>query len=300
MLPVVCLYGIIVWILCGLIEQHWWIQFACFAVSSFLMIILNNQNALIRIYSRSITAAFIILSCTACFLFPNIQGAIVQLCIIASLILLYQTYQDRQSVGLCFYTFLVLGVGSLLDVRTLWFVPIYWIFIALFVYSLSFKTFLSSLLGILLPYWCVSAWLLWKGNGDFSYFHDHFVPLAKFALHVAYTTISPLHIAVLAFIMILAITGSVHFLRTSYNDKIRTRQIYYSLMFLNAFALFFLILQPQTEDIMLRVIILTTCPLIGHFISLTYTRITNIAFCIILAVSLILTILSVWTSSLIF
>jgi hypothetical protein len=59
-------------------------------------------------------------------------------------------------------------------------------------------------------------------------------------------------------------------------------------------------LQPQTEDIMLRVIILTTCPLIGHFISLTYTRITNIAFCIILAVSLILTILSVWTSSLIF
>ena len=57
-----------------------------------------------------------------------------------------------------------------------------------------------------------------------------------------------------------------------------------------------MILQPQTEDIMLRTMIITTSPLIGHFVSLTHTRITNIAFFVILAVSLVLTILSIWVS----
>ena len=299
-LSAVSLYGIGVWLLCGLIGQQWWIQFACFALSSILMAILNNQNALIRIYSRSVSAAFIILSCTACFLFPSLKGAVLQLCLVASMLTMYQTYQNQQSVGLLFYTCFILGLGSLIEVRMLWFVPVYWIIIALFIYSMSFKTFLASLLGIILPYWCVSAWLLWRENGDFSYFLDHFTPLWDLGFPAGYTAIPPVHIAVFVFLVILTLTGVIHFIRTSYNDKIRIRQIYYSFMFINFVAFAFLILQPQTEDVMLRAMIITTSPLIGHFVSLTYTRITNIAFCIIIAVSLILTILSIWTSSSIF
>ncbi len=300
MLSAVILYGIGIWLLCGLIGQQWWVQFASFILSSFMMVILNNQNALIRIYSRSVSAAFIILSCAACFLFSSFAGAIVQLCLVASLLTIFQTYQDRQSTGLIFYTFLLLGLGSLFDVRTLWLVPVYWILMALFVYSFSFKTFLASLVGPLLPYWCVSAWLLWREDGDFSYFPSHFSPLWDIEFPADYAAIPTMHFVVLAFLAILTLTGVIHFIRTSYNDKIRIRQIFYSFMFLNLVAFSILILQPQTEDIMFRAIIITTSPLIGHFVSLTYTRITNIAFCVILAVSLILTIFSVWTSSSIF
>lgn len=300
MLPAVSLYGIVVWSLCGMIGQHWWVQFACFALASLLMMILNNQNVLIRIYSRSVSAAFIILSCAACYLFPSLNGAIVQLCLVASLLTFYQTYQDRQSSGLTFYTFMILGLGSLFEVHTLWLLPLYWIFMAFFVYSMSMRTFLASLMGLILPYWFVTAWLLWREEGDFSYFLAHFEPLWSPTFPADYATIPFTHYAVLAFIVIFTITGVIHFIRTSYNDKIRTRQIYYTFMFINFVALAILILQPQTEDIMLRAMIITTSPLIGHFVSLTHTRITNIAFCVILAVSMILTILSIWTSSLVF
>lgn len=293
MLPAVTLYGIGVWVLCGMIGQQWWVQFACFVLSSFLMVILNNQNALIRIYSRSVSAAFIILSCAACFLFSSFEGAIVQLCLVASMLPLYQTYQDKTSVGLIFYTFLLLGIGSVVQVKILWFVPLYWIIMTAFIYSLSFKTFMASIIGIILPYWCISAWLLWKENGDLSYYIDHFSPLTEYQFPFDYSTIPPIHVVVLAFFMILSFTGMIHFIRTSFNDKIRIRQIYYSFMFLNILAVAVLILQPQYEDIMLRSIIITTSPLIGHFVSLTYTRITNVAFCVITAVSLILTVFSV-------
>jgi len=300
MLPAVSLYGIAVWLLCGMIGRNWWMQFACFALTSLLMMILNNQNVLIRIYSRSVSAAYIILSCAACYLFPSLYGAIVQLCFVASLLTLYQTYQDRQSSGLTFYTFMILSLASLFEVQTLWFLPLYWIFMALHVYSISIKTFLASLLGLILPYWFVASWLLWREEGDLSYFITHFEPLWSFTFPADYTSMPLIHYAVLAFIVILTITGMIHFIRTSYNDKIRIRQIYYTFMFINFFALVVLILQPQTENIMLRAMIITTSPLIGHFVSLTHTRVTNFAFCVILAVSLILTILSIWTSSLIF
>jgi hypothetical protein len=224
----------------------------------------------------------------------------VQLCLVASMLTIYQTYQDYQAVGLDFYTFLILSLGSLFDVRILWFVPVYWLFMAFFVYSMSLRTFFASLFGLILPYWCVSAWLLWKEEGDFSYFVDHFIPLWHFQFPVDYTSTHPIHIAVLVFLVILTLTGVIHFIRTSYNDKIRIRQIYYSFMFINFVTLVFMILQPQTEDIMLRTMIITTSPLIGHFVSLTHTRITNIAFFVILAVSLVLTILSIWVSSSIF
>ena len=62
----------------------------------------------------------------------------------------------------------------------------------------------------------------------------------------------------------------------------------------------FLLIQPQHEDLMLRVIIITTSPIIGHFIALTRTWITNIAFFVILGIALLLTIYNLWSSSFIF
>jgi len=299
-LPAVALYGAVVWLLCGLLQQQLWVQFACFVLATYLMVELNNSNVLIRIYSRSVSAAFIILSCTACFLFPSVEGAIVQLCLIASLLTLFRSYQDKTAVGLTFYTFVLLGLASLVNVHTIWFIPVYWIMMLFFIFSFSGRTFLASLLGILLPYWCLFAWVLWKFEGDFTPLWQHFEPLIDFQFPIDYTAIELTRILTFAFLVVLFLTGLIHYLRTSFNDKIRIRQIYYSLIFLDIVAMAFLIAQPQHNDLMLRVIIITTSPLIGHFIALTYTRLTNIAFCVILGVALILTAFTLWSSSFIF
>ncbi|MDR9825015.1 hypothetical protein RCJ22_05260, partial [Vibrio sp. FNV 38] len=73
-LPVVVLYAIAVWLASGLLipsvpitsEGLWkgaWVQFVCFFVSAYVLVELNNSNALIRIYSRTVSCSFIVLLC---------------------------------------------------------------------------------------------------------------------------------------------------------------------------------------------------------------------------------------------
>ena len=69
-LPVTMIYGALVWLLAGLIQHQWWLQFALFNVAALLMLEFTNINVLIRIYSRSVSSAFVMLSCAAVFLFP--------------------------------------------------------------------------------------------------------------------------------------------------------------------------------------------------------------------------------------
>jgi hypothetical protein len=64
-----------------------------------------------------------------------------------------------------------------------------------------------------------------------------------------------------------------------------------------AVALFLL---PQYYDFLLRLLIINTAPLIAHFLTLTNTRITNIAFYVICATALILTAINLWIPSLSF
>ena len=58
----------------------------------------------------------------------------------------------------------------------------------------------------------------------------------------------------------------------------------------------FLILQPQHYDMLIRIMIIAASPLIGHFIALTRTRFTNIAFLIITGAIFILTAVNLWIS----
>ena len=294
-LPATALYGLAIWFISGAIQHQWWIQLVCYVLSTYLMVQLNNFNALIRVYSRAITSAFIIFSCVACFIFPSLEGGIATLGLIASLLTLFVTYQNREATGWIYYTFLILGLASLAKVHLLVFIPIYWI-IMIFLSSLGLRTFIASVLGLLTPYWIGIAAVLVHYKGDFSPFTSHFQPLADITFFTAYDSIPLSHYLTYAFLVILTVTGIIHFLRTSYNDKIRTRQLYYSIMFFNIVVLVLLPLFPQHYDLLFRPAIILTSPLIGHFIALTHTKVTNIAFYVILITALLLTGFNLWTS----
>ena len=126
-LPIVSLYAIGIWGLYGLAQEGWWIQFGSFFLSAFLMLVLNNTNALIRIYSRIVSSSFLVLSCTACFLFPFISEAICQFFFIAVYLILFLTYQDKASAGLTYYGFLCIGLASLCYVHILCYLPVLWL-----------------------------------------------------------------------------------------------------------------------------------------------------------------------------
>ena len=295
-LPITATYAVIVWLLAGLIGQGRWLQFACFVLSVYLMMQLNNENLLIRIYSRMVSVSYILLSCAALFLFDSLSSAFFQPALIASIFCLFKTYQDRSSAGWTYYTFLFLGLGSLLDVHALYLLPVFWLMMILTVYSFSWHTFMASLLGIATPYWFTLAWYAWQGEGDISPWLQHFAEFASLQLPFSYSVLNLQHLLLIVFLVSLFLLGAIHFVVTSYKDKIRVRQMYYSLIVLMIFSCILVALLPQLYHLAFHVMIISVSPIIGHFMALTSSRLTNILFFALAAGTLFLTSMNLWIS----
>ena len=293
--PLVACLSILVWLLSGLVSNNWWIQFAFFALSSYLMVELNNKNALIRIFSRMVSSAFLLYSTMACFLMPDMRGAIMQTCLIAAYLMLFQTYQDKESMGQTYYAFLFLGMASVARVHLLFFIPFLWLMMATNLFSLSWRTWLSSIIGLLTPYWFVGGWLVYCN--DLYPLLNHFKPLADFQFPITYSMFDIGFLYTLGIILLSAIIGIVHFLFTNYMDKIHVRMLYGIFIWMDMLAFVFLLLQPQHYDMLLRIAIVNTAPLIAHFLALSSGRWTNFFFYVLTLLVLAVTVFNVWIIS---
>ena len=223
-LPAAAIYATLVWMAGGLVSDGLWMQFGCFAASTYLMVELNNANALIRVYSRMVSCAFIALSCAAAFLFTSAGGAAMELFAIAAYAALFRSYQDRQAAGLTFYAFMSISTGSLFYAEMLYFAPVLWLLMAAFVRSASLRTVAASVLGLCLPYWLAAAIALYTGH--LPMLADHLGQLAATGPLCDFSLLSANQVATMAFVMAMAATGIIHYRRQSINDKIRTRMFY--------------------------------------------------------------------------
>ncbi|MBE6260245.1 MAG: hypothetical protein E7107_05380 [Prevotella sp.] len=291
-LPLTMTYAAVVWLLSGLFTGQWWIQFACFVLAAFLMMEMNAIHALIRIYSRMVSCVFVVLLCVACFLFPSLQGAITQVCFIAALTLLFNSYQDKTSAGWTYYGFLAIGIITLTFVHMLFFVPILWLVMTFQLQSFSWRTWAASLVGIVTPYWFWSCWLAW--NADFTPLAEHLAPLGDFCLPLDFSQYTSHHFVTLAFVVLMAIVGTIHYIRKHHDDKIRVRLLYGAFMWMSLTSTLFILLQPQHYDALIRILIINTAPLLGHFLALTRTRQTNVAFFVITAAAILITGYNLW------
>lgn len=291
-LPLASVYATGVWLLCGLIQQQWWAQFVCFGVSTILMAQINNANALIRIYSRMMSCSFLVLTCCACFLFPFAHKGIMEMCIVGSMFMLFMSYQDKQSGGYTYYAYLLFGTASIFYAQVLYYLPLLWLLSATQLQSLSWRTWGASVLGLLTPYWYESCLLVWAG--DFTPLINHFARLTTFKAPFDFSILSTSQIATFALVGMTAITGIIHYINKHHDDKIRVRLIFGFFIWTDLATALFLILQPQHYDCLMRIMIICTAPLIAHFLALTSTKMTNIAFCAFIVLTLILTGYNIW------
>lgn len=294
-LPVVIVYGIAIWLAGGLLKEQWWPQFACFALSTYLMVELNNSNALIRIYSRMVSCTYIVLSSAGCFMFASIDEAVAGTLFIAACLTLFRCYQDRTTTGLTFYTFLFLSLASLFYVQTIILIPVVWVLMIFYVQSMSWRNLLASIIGAVTPYWLIAPYFVYTKDPHTPL--AHFAALADITQPFDYTALTTGQTATFALVMTAAITGIIHYMRTSYNDKIRIRMIYNCFILMTLLSAAALVAQPRHYDMLMRIIIINASPLAAHFIALTRTRLTNIAFIIMVAASIIITGYNLWTSS---
>lgn len=291
-LPVTGVYAFAVCALGGLFTEQLWVQFVLLAVSSFLMMELNNVNALIRIYSRMVSCSFLVLAVMSQYLVVDVRCGIVQACFIAFYLFLFSAYQDNRAMGRVFYAFLMLGIASTMFVQILFFVPLVWVLLCTNLMVRSFRAFVSSLFGLLVPYWFMVAYYLYIDDVDSLL--DHFLQIAQFGPVLRWMDMPVSHILTAAYVAILAVVGMIHFRLNNYKDKIRTRMLFEIFSVLALAAIVFMILQPQHIDYLLALLIVSTSPMIGHYIALTNTFITNISFYVMLVVALIITCVNLW------
>ena len=286
-------FALLVWLQAGLVTQQLWMQLLLFVASVYLLIELSNQNALLRVRSRMVSTTFIMLSCTACFLFPELRGGIVQLCFVASYLMLFQTYQDRQSVRPAYYAFVCLSMASLPFVQVLWYVPLIWVMMGVQLQSLSWRTWLASLLGLLTPYWFAMLWLIYLS--DFTPALDHFSQLACFSMSPQMPSTGI--VLAVCFTAIMSAIGIVHFWSYSFEDKIRIRLLYGLFTTMTIVTLLLILLQPQHHAVLMRIAIVNASPLIAHVLTFTNSRLSNWLFFLAAGIAVGITAYNLWMPS---
>lgn len=255
------------------------------------MVELNNSNALIRIYSRMVSCSFIMMVCMSTFLLQSSKGMMLSICVVMSFVMAFLSYQDKYSMGRIFYSFMSIGIGSMIDVSVLFFVPVMWLAMFFHLQSMTLRTFISSLFGLVCPYWFVAVYLIY--TNDITLAVEHFSQLAVFGKVANFSQVPVSALVSICYITILSVVGIIHYLRNRVFDKTRTRMFYNTFILFDISTIAFIILQPQHYATMLIILIVTTSPLIAHFIALTHTWITNLAFKVIVATALSLTIINI-------
>lgn len=291
-LPVTTAIALAVWLAGGLIEKQLYVRLAFLGISTYLMVELNNRNALIRIYSRMVSCSFLLLTTMAASTFKSAGTFGVQLCMVIAYFILFSCYQDKQSHGKVFYASFFLGIASLFFIQILFFLPFLWLLTATNLMAFSSRTLPASLIGVTAPYWFLAGYDVFTGYTGTSI--DHIMSITEFSPLCRYEDIDVHTLVTFAFITVMSVIGTTHFLRNSYKDKIRTRMLYEMIITMNALTFIFIILQPQHIEQLLGIMVITAGILVAHFITLTRTRITNIAFYVILLSVVAITAYNLW------
>lgn len=282
-LPVVSVIAACVCMVAGLIPRQLYLQFGVLALSTYVMVLMNNQHALIRIYSRMVSCAFLVLFLTAQFLFPHLESGVMALGYASFYTLIFHSYQDKHAAGFVFYAFLCLGIVSMMWMRVLWLVPVLWILLASKMLAFSMRTLSASLIGLVFPYWLVGCYLAYTHRlSQVISFLSSFVEIGPLA---DFSSLPIMAIIVVAWVLLLGVVGMCHYLHTSYNDRISTRMIYEFLVIMQVVLSLFIVLQPQSYAELLPLLWVNTSPLIAHFIALSHGRVSNISFIVIAVIS---------------
>ena len=305
-LPVACVVTTLLWWLPqATYSTDYLLGLAACALTTYVIIETNAVNALLRIRSRMVSSLFLLLMAVCGFLHPLQHATLVLFFLAGSFYFLLRTYEKLRPEADTFHSFLCLSLASL-------FWPSVWLLfiiqlwnLGVYLRALQWKSFGAAFMGLLLPYvfWGTAAfalgepapflaqcaaiiqpftetfawqWLIQLGqtadwNGFWSGVH---LGLSE-RLTLAAQTHLPELLALLL-IILWGLTGFIHYLRKSYDDKIRVRMCHYTFMTILVCLWLWLLLRPSDLQYLLPLLLLTTAPSAAHFIALTHTRLTNL------------------------
>lgn len=211
-------------------------------------------------------------------------------CLILAIYQLFSSYHDPTAKDKSYNAALLIGIGSLLWIHIVWFLPLFWLGMYNF-RSLSLRTFLASLLGVGTVYWFLLSWCIWFG--DFTPFAVPFGTLFRFNL------LMPDGIGLFAWLWIIVLAGlttasAVNIVTHEYEDVLRTRQFlsFLIIMAVYTFALYFL--YEQVSEEFLETACIPAAILIAHFFTVMRKRMMLWTFYSAIVIFVALLFLRLW------
>ena len=282
-LPAICLLAIVIWILSPTKDVAMWdipdygiwymvpeilqkgltgqiIGLIVTSIIVYTMVEFSNSLVLLRVSSRMLSTTLAMLM-AICMCLHKFQPAhIAMLMALLSYLFLFTSYQ-KASPALSLTSHLFASITSIVCPKMLLFIIPLWIF-QIMLGAFNFKSFIASLLAIMIPYWFFFTFTVLANRIDI------FIGFFVNACDIIMPKISELkENQVLAAIYVSAtfIIGATHFVFTKAQDKLRQRSVYEIITLhgiLVHIAIFFM---PHCLNLLLGLLIIDTSILGGRF-----------------------------------
>ena len=292
-LPVSAIISILIWFAAGLVSRKLWIPLLLTGFSTYLIAEMNTRNTLLRIRSRMMSCVFLWLATMQATIAVRWQTTVIQTLTGLCIYLLLFCYKDKKEVPSIFCIALIISIGSIIWTPFLYFLPIVIFLLCVPLYAISFKAVSAIIMGIVLPYWTLIPYFVYKENTD--WIKLHFASLHDATVLFDYSSVTVGHLVCYAILIILMLIGWIHFVRTAYKDKIKTRNLYDVIITLSIFFALIIPIAPAYADYTLTMLAVAVSPLAAHYFSLTNTKLTNIVFIITLIILAMVSIMAIYT-----
>lgn len=211
-------------------------------------------------------------------------------CLILAIYQLFSSYHDPMAKDKAYNAALLIGIGSLLWVHILWFLPLFWLGMYNF-RSLSLRTFLASLLGVSTVYWFLLSWCVWFR--DFTPFAVPLNTLFRFNL------LMPSRIGVFDWVWIIVLAAlttvsAVNIATHEYEDVLRTRQFLSFLIKMAMFTFVLYFIYEQVSEEFLQTACIPAAILIAHFFTVMRKRMVLWTFYSTIIIFISLLFLRLW------
>lgn len=288
-LPVVILVCLLLW---GLTFQTWSDggSLAISAIIGYLMIEINTAFTLIRTRTTLPVCIYWFMATALFFLHPCRWEDLVPLAFILSMSQLFRSFESNSPATAIFHAFFFISLGSLAFPQFLYLVPLFWISMVPF-RSISGKSLVASILGILTPYWFLFGYAFYFD--ELSFF---LAPLEE-AIHfypIHYGTLTLPEILSWGVITLLLAISGFHYVTVSYLDKTRTRIFHTFLAIAGLWITIWMVLQPVHLHILMPIQLICTAFLSGHLFTLTRNRFSGILFIVTFVVFILLMSFNLW------
>lgn len=279
--------------LCNLIlgkETAYFIGFIFMLGGAFLIHRINYMLNLIREKTVLPFLFFVLFMSTNPDFFSFKSALISVICLLLGMYQLFLSYHNPADCRRTFDWAALIALGSLFWVQIVWFYPLFW-FGMYHLRSLSFRSFIASLLGAGTVYWFLLGWCVWIGN--FSLFTGTFGSLFDFRVVLFKGGI--LSLIGIGYMLLLTLVASFNILAREYADNLRTREYLSFLIAFAAWALLFYFLYDYSSEDFLAIACVPISILLGHFFTVGWNKWLSYLFFFTVILFITILFIRLWT-----